>query len=157
MDGLGVEDLIEKPVKGRRGPATVSASESAIRHWGEALGRRRRAMTWSQENCPIDGRRLTRERWGRGFWRHEYGERFSLWFFSSVGKHCSYISFILCWGVCPGPGVPRPPSSFFARVAFVGRFSPWFQLYGEALLIHFYLRRFCGGPPKWILEASFFS
>ena len=32
--GLGVEDLIEKPVEGRRGPATVSASESAIVHWG---------------------------------------------------------------------------------------------------------------------------
>ena len=27
--GLGVEDLIEKPVKGRRGPATVTASEAA--------------------------------------------------------------------------------------------------------------------------------
>ena len=48
----------------RRGPATVSASESAMRpcgrgvmSLGETLGRRRGAMTWSQENCLIDDRR----------------------------------------------------------------------------------------------------
>jgi hypothetical protein len=27
-------DLIEKPVEGRRGPATVSGSDFAIVHWG---------------------------------------------------------------------------------------------------------------------------
>ena len=66
-----------------------------------------------------------------------------------------FIHFML--GRMPRAGGFPASLLFFARVAFVGRFSPWFQLYGEALLIHFYLRRFCGGPPKWILEASFFS
>ncbi len=50
-------DLIEKPVEGRRGPATVSASESAICPLGKTLGRRRGAMNWSQENCLIDDHR----------------------------------------------------------------------------------------------------
>ena len=66
-----------------------------------------------------------------------------------------FIHFML--GRMPRAGDSPASLLFFARVAFVGRFSPWFQLYGEALLIHFYLRRVCGGPPKWILEASFFS
>ena len=51
-----------------------------------------------------------------------------------------FIHFML--GHMPRAGDSPASLLFFARVAFVGRFSPWFQLYGEALLIHFYLRRF---------------
>ena len=59
--------------------------------------------------------------------------------FSSMEKHCSYIQVL----ISPLCGESRrvaglfgiPP--FFRWVYFVGRFSPWFQLYGEALLIHF--------------------
>ena len=53
-----------------------------------------------------------------------------------------FIHFML--GRVPRPGgFPRVPSSF----SFVGKFSPWFQLYGEALLIHFhpFQRRFLAG------------
>jgi len=44
--------------QGRRGPATVSGSESAeVMSLGETLGRRGGTMIWSQENCLIDNRR----------------------------------------------------------------------------------------------------
>ncbi len=58
------QDLIGKPVRVRRGPATVKAS---VRHKPlcASMGRRRGAMSRSQENCLIDGHCLTCERQGR--------------------------------------------------------------------------------------------
>ena len=139
-------------------------------------------MNWSQENCPIDDHRLNLRGMGKGiegiqnvctmckcfcdfmvsiFSSFPFAgkELFVLsqdfpygFVFGSIGKHCSYISFIYFRAALRlGPG-GSPASLLF----FVKRFSPWFQLYGETLLIHFYLRRVCGGPPKRILEASFF-
>jgi hypothetical protein len=44
--------LTEKPVKNRRGPATVMGSKSKICHWNViVLGRLGGAMSQSQENC----------------------------------------------------------------------------------------------------------
>ncbi len=163
--GLGVEDLIEKPVEGRRGPATVSASKFAIRHWGKALGRRKGAMTWSQENCPIDGHRLTREGWGwrfrkvlrlapffrqlfRALYPALFRSRKRAFLIASVTARTRhkvfpmvfqlhreallihFIHFIGLLAARPGGFPPGSPP------LFVGRFSPWFQLYGETLLIH---------------------
>lgn len=54
------QDLIEKPVKGRRGPATVSGSNAAGMSLGmekHLTGRRSGAEIWSQENCLIDNHR----------------------------------------------------------------------------------------------------
>ncbi len=54
------QDLIEKPVKGRRGPATVSGSDAAGMSLGmekHPTGRRSGAEIWSQENCLIDNHR----------------------------------------------------------------------------------------------------
>ena len=47
-----------------------------------------------------------------------------------------------------GRGAFRDPS-FFWRFDFARRFSPWFQLYGEALLIHFiqFYLPLCGKVP----------
>ncbi len=123
--GLGVEDLIEKPVEGRRGPATVSASKFAIRHWGKALGRRKGAMTWSQENCPIDGHRLTREGWG---WRFRKVLRLAAFF--SAAFSCAY------------PALFRSRKRAFLIASVTARtrhkvFPMVFQLHREALLIHF--------------------
>ena len=58
------QDLIGKPVRVRRGPATVKVS---VRHKPlcASMGRRRGAMSRSQENCLIDGHCLTCERQGR--------------------------------------------------------------------------------------------
>ena len=61
-------DLIEKPVEGRRGHATVAGSESAqVMSLGETLGRRRGAKSRSQENCLIDNHRYYLRGMGRGF------------------------------------------------------------------------------------------
>lgn len=78
------QDSIEKPVRGRRGPATVSGSDAAGMSLGmekHPTGRRSGARNWSQENCLIDNHReeiwlrmvcadgfpRTCERWGWGF------------------------------------------------------------------------------------------
>ena len=48
--------------------------------------------------------------------------------------------------------MPRgvPGSLLFLEASFVERFSPWFQLYGEALLIHFiqFYLPLCGKIPE---------
>ena len=63
--------------------------------------------------------------------------------FSSMEKHCSYISFSSTCRFAAksreGASVSGTPS-FFWRFNFARRFSPWFQLHGEALLIHFFRR-----------------
>ena len=54
------QDSIEKPVRGRRGPATVSGSDAAGMSLGmekHPTGRRSGARNWSQENCLIDNHR----------------------------------------------------------------------------------------------------
>ena len=71
--------------------------------------------------------------------------------FSSMEKHCSYIQVLispLCGESRRVAGLFGTPP-FFRWVYFVGRFSPWFQLYGEALLIHFiqFYLPLCGKVP----------
>ena len=86
-------------------------------------------MNWSQENCPIDDHRLNLREMGKGIEESASTKRpvfglFSSCFccsfpfagksfsyclkvfpygFSSIGKHCSYISFIFIGLLC-GPG-----------------------------------------------------
>ena len=55
------QDSIEKPEEPARSRHCVSERICRKCHWGN-LGRRRGAMNWSQENCLIDGHRLTCER-----------------------------------------------------------------------------------------------
>ena len=55
------QDSIEKPEEPARSRHCVRERICRKRHWGN-LGRRRGAMNWSQENCLIDGHRLTCER-----------------------------------------------------------------------------------------------
>ena len=55
------QDSIEKPEEPARFRHCVSERICRKCHWGN-LGRRRGAMNWSQENCLIDGHRLTCER-----------------------------------------------------------------------------------------------
>ena len=65
------QDSIEKPVILKSGAVPPLYQRVPCKHVtgdGKAsLGRRRRTMTWSQENCLIINHRLTRERWGWGF------------------------------------------------------------------------------------------
>ena len=56
-----LQDSIEKPEEPARSRHCVSERICRKCHWGN-LGRRRGAMNWSQENCLIDGHRLTCER-----------------------------------------------------------------------------------------------
>ena len=56
-----LQDSIEKPAEPARSRHCVSERICRKCHWGN-LGRRRGAMNWSQENCLIDGHRLTCER-----------------------------------------------------------------------------------------------
>ena len=92
------------------------------------------------------------------FWRLRLSKGF-LHGFSSMEKHCSYISFS---SICrfaaksrKGASVSGIPS-FFLRVYVVERFSPWFQLHGEALLIHFILSPAAAGLLGWELRGSSF-
>ena len=59
--GSGVARLNRESGESRSGPATVAVSCLQEVTEAYALGRRRRAMSWSQENCLIDNRRLTYE------------------------------------------------------------------------------------------------
>ena len=76
---------------------------------GEILGRRRRAMNWSQENCLIDNHRLTCERWGWGFidtwcmkWLICYAQQIQLFYrednelFSYVGRAFLIALILIC-------------------------------------------------------------
>ena len=58
-----LQDSIEKPEEPARSRHCVSERICRKCHWGN-LGRRRGAMNWSQENCLIDGHRLTCDRRG---------------------------------------------------------------------------------------------
>ena len=85
-------------------------------------------MTWSQENCLINDRRLTCERWGRGF-------ATSLLFLAFGDENIFAYAYEALFRSREG------------AFLVVKKFSPWFQLYGEALLIHFiqsYVSPLCG-------------
>ena len=65
--GLGVEeDLIEKPVEGRRGPATVSGSDFAIVHWGIPWEGAEKRWTGARRTARSTITVWTCEGWGRG-------------------------------------------------------------------------------------------
>ena len=93
------------------------------------------------------------------FWRFGSSKGF-LHGFSSMEKHCSYISFSsICRAAAKsreGASVSGTPS-FFRRLGLVGKFSPWFQLHGEALLIHFILSPAAAGLLGWEPEGRSFS
>ena len=89
---------------------------------------------------------------GKGFFYLPEGFPYGF-VFGSIGKHCSYISFIFFRVVLrlgPGDSPGLPP-------LFVIRFSPWFQLYGEALLIHFTFAVFAASLQRgfWRLPFSY--
>ena len=99
-------------------------------------------MTWSQENCLINDRRLTCERWGRGF-------ATSLLFLAFEDENIFAYAYEALFRSREG------------AFLVVKKFSPWFQLYGEALLIHFiqsYVSPLCGESrkPRGFRDPSFF-
>ena len=150
------------------------------------MGRRKGAMNWSQENCPIDDHRLNLRGMGKGiegiqndcmcarvfailcfryltlFHLQEksflFARRFSLWFCVRLHREALLIHFIHFFGSLCGPGrgdSPGLPPLFCEGDVCRKVFSMVSALW-RSIAHTFYLRRFCGGPPKRILEASFF-
>ena len=74
-------------------------------------------------------------------------KRFSLWFCVRLHREALLIHFIHFFRVAlqPGPGESPGLPPLFWEMSIVIRFSPWFQLYGEALLIHFTFAAFAAG------------
>ena len=154
---------------------------------GNTLGRRREAMNWSQENCPIDDHRLNLRGMGKGIEesastkRPDFGLFSSCFYcsfpfagksfsychkvfpygFSSIGKHCSYISFIFIGLLC-GPGrraFLRPPSSFFeGRFLFCRKvFSMVSALWRNIAHTFFLDAAFAAGLRSGFRRLPFFS